>query len=63
MTLKKKLKPPYIEQNVRIGSGSIIFPGVRIGENTLIGAGTLVTKDIPSNCIAYGNPLVIKNGK
>ena len=34
----------------------MILPGVSIGENTVIGAGSVVTKNIPANCIAYGNP-------
>lgn len=33
-----------------------ILPGVTIGDNTIIGAGSVVTKDIPSNCVAYGSP-------
>ena len=43
-----------------IGSSSVILPGRRIGQNCLIGAGTVVTRDIPSNSIAYGNPMVIR---
>jgi len=39
-----------------IGAGSIINPGVKIGENALIGAGSVVTKDIPENAIAVGIP-------
>ena len=34
----------------------MILPGVKIGDNTVIGAGSVVTKDIPDNCIAVGNP-------
>ncbi|WP_043931390.1 sugar O-acetyltransferase [Bacillus sp. EB01] len=48
--------PVVIEDNVWIGAGSIILPGVRIGENTVIGAGSVVTKDIPANVIAVGSP-------
>lgn len=48
--------PVYIERNVWIGSGVQIIPGVTIGENTVIGAGSIVTKDIPSNVVAAGNP-------
>ena len=36
--------------------GSIILPGVRIGKNSVIGAGSVVTKDIPENVVAVGNP-------
>lgn len=32
------------------------MPGVSIGDNSVIGAGSVVTKDIPANCVAYGNP-------
>ena len=38
-----------------IGSHSIILPGVTIGENAVIGAGSVVTKDVPDNAIAVGN--------
>lgn len=39
-----------------IGGGVIILPGVTIGDGTVIGAGSVVTKDIPANCVAVGNP-------
>lgn len=42
--------------NVWIGAGAIILPGVTIGKNSVIGAGSVVTKDIPSNVLALGNP-------
>jgi len=45
-----------IEDNVWIGSHTIILPGVCIGRNSAIGAGSVVTKDIPANCLAAGNP-------
>lgn len=45
-----------IKDNVWIGSDVVINPGVIIGENSVIGAGSLVTKSIPANCIAVGNP-------
>lgn len=45
-----------IGDNVWIGGNSIICPGVHIGSNTVIGAGSVVTKDIPDWCIAAGNP-------
>ena len=48
--------PVKIEDNVWIGGGAIILPGVVIGKNSVIGAGSVVTKDIPSNCVAVGNP-------
>ena len=55
-------KPIKIENNVWIGTDVIILKGVSIGKNTIIGAGSVVTKDIPANVIACGNPCkVIKD--
>lgn len=48
--------PIKIGKNCWIGAGVIIVPGVTIGDNTVIGAGSVVTKDIPSNVVAVGNP-------
>ncbi len=48
-----------IQDNVFIGAGSIIMPGVTIGLNSIIGAGSVVTKDIPANSVAVGNPAKI----
>lgn len=48
--------PVKIEDNVWIGGGVIILPGVTIGKNTVIGAGSVVTKSIPKNSLAFGNP-------
>ena len=45
-----------IGSNVWIGADVIILPGVSIGDNTVIGAGSVVTKNIPSNVLAVGNP-------
>lgn len=49
-------EPIYIGKNVWITSRCIILGGVRIGDNSVIGAGSVVTKDIPANCLAAGNP-------
>lgn len=49
-------QPIIIEDNVWLGGGVIVCPGVRIGENSVIGAGSVVTKDIPANVVAVGNP-------
>lgn len=49
-------RPIHIGDRVWIGGGAIICPGVTIGENTTIGAGSVVTKDIPANVFAAGNP-------
>lgn len=46
----------HIGNNVWIGANSVILPGVNIGDNSVIGAGSIVTKDIPSNVVAVGNP-------
>lgn len=48
--------PVEIGKNVWIGMNSTILPGVKIGDNSIIGAGSVVTRDIPSNCLAYGTP-------
>ena len=48
--------PVTIGDNVWIGGQAVILPGVRIGENTVIGAGSVVTRDIPANVVALGNP-------
>lgn len=48
--------PVHIKDNVWIGAGAVILPGVTIGENSVIGAGSIVTKDIPANVVAVGNP-------
>ena len=51
--------PVEIKDNAWIGAGSILLPGVTIGENSVIGAGSVVTRTIPANCIAVGNPCKI----
>lgn len=53
---KSATAPVTIGRNVWIGGGAIILPGVSIGDGTTIGAGSVVTKSIPSNCLAVGNP-------
>lgn len=55
-------RPVTIGDNVWIGGSVTILPGVRIGSNVTIGAGSVVTKDIPDNVVAVGNPCkAIKN--
>lgn len=49
-------RPVTIGDNVWIGGSVTILPGVSIGDNVTIGAGSVVVKDIPSNCVAAGNP-------
>ena len=48
--------PVHIGKNCWLGAGVIVMPGVTIGDNTVIGAGSIVTKDIPANVVAVGNP-------
>ncbi len=49
-------KNVVIEENVKIGGNVTILPRIKIGKNSLIGAGSVVTKDIPKNSVAIGNP-------
>lgn len=49
-------KPITIGNDVWIGGNVCVMPGVTVGDNTVIGAGSIVTKDIPSNVVAVGNP-------
>jgi UDP-2-acetamido-3-amino-2,3-dideoxy-glucuronate N-acetyltransferase len=51
-----KLLKTRVKRYASIGAGSVINPGVTIGENALIGAGSTVTRDIPDNAVAHGNP-------
>ncbi len=53
---KTQSSPVVIGDNVWIGGGSIIMPGTRIGNDVSIGAGSVVTKDIPDGMLAFGNP-------
>tara|TARA_Y100001972_G_C7658325_1_gene331721 strand:- start:2627 stop:3052 length:426 start_codon:yes stop_codon:yes gene_type:complete len=55
-----KMKKTTVGDRVRIGSNATILP-VNIGNNVVIGAGSVVTKDIPDNCVVYGNPVKIKS--
>ena len=51
-----KVEPTRIQKNASIGSGVTILANVTVGENALIGAGSVVTRDVPANAIAAGNP-------
>ena len=55
-----EVKPVHIGENSWIGYNVIILPGVAIGKNTIIGAGSVVTKSIPCGVVAAGNPCVVK---
>lgn len=49
-------QPITIADNVWLGGGVTVLPGVTIGENTVVGAGAVVTRDLPANVVAVGNP-------
>ncbi len=48
--------PIRIGKNCWLGAGVVVMPGVTIGDNVVVGAGSIVTKDLPSNVVAVGNP-------
>ncbi|WP_048000980.1 sugar O-acetyltransferase [Lactiplantibacillus herbarum] len=48
--------PVHIGANCWLGAGVIVLPGITIGDNVVIGAGSIVTKDLPDNVVAVGNP-------
>ena len=48
--------PVRVEDGAWIGGGSILLPGVTVGRNSVVGAGSVVTRSIPANCVAVGNP-------
>jgi len=55
-TIDGKEGPVMLKKNCKIGSHSVIMPGVTIGENSVIGAFSFVSEDVPSNVVAYGIP-------
>lgn len=55
-----KVEPTIVKKGASIGSGTTILANVTIGENAIIGAGSVVTKDIPANAISAGNPARVK---
>lgn len=56
---KKGISPVIIGNDVFIGARSIVLKGVKIGDRSIVGAGSVVTKEIPSDCIVAGNPAKI----
>lgn len=50
---------PHIMQGASIGANATILPGIKIGKNAMVGAGAVVTKDVPDNAIVAGNPAKI----
>ena len=49
-------KPIVVEDNVWLGGGAILLPGVRIGRNAVVGAGAVVSRNVPANTVVVGNP-------
>lgn len=58
-TIDNKKGRVILKKNCKIGSHSIIMPGVTIGENSIIGAGSFVNKNIPNNVVVFGTPAKI----
>jgi len=54
--IKDELLGPTIEENAKIGANSTLLPGVTIGKNSLVGAASLVTKNVPENIVVCGHP-------
>jgi acetyltransferase-like isoleucine patch superfamily enzyme len=57
----KCMKGPTIKMGAQIGVNSTIMPFITIGENSLVGAGSVVTKDVPSDSVVYGNPAKVRS--
>jgi acetyltransferase-like isoleucine patch superfamily enzyme len=53
---KELMKGPTIRRGARVGGGAVLCPGVEVGEEAFVGAGAVVTKDVPPKTIVYGNP-------
>lgn len=58
-TIDDKEGEVHLKSNCRIGSHSVIMPGITIGKNSIIGAFSFVNKDIPDNVIAFGTPVKV----
>ncbi|MBQ9625037.1 MAG: N-acetyltransferase [Clostridia bacterium] len=56
-----KLEETVVKKGASIGTGAVILCGVTVGENALVGAGSVVTKDVPANAVVAGNPAKIIN--
>jgi len=54
------LAAPRFEAGAKVGSGSVVLAGVTIGEHALVGAGSLVTRDVPARALAYGHPARVR---
>lgn len=58
-SLRFERAAPKILHGARIGGGAILLPGITIGKNSFVGAGSVVTKDVPEQAIVFGNPAKI----
>jgi acetyltransferase-like isoleucine patch superfamily enzyme len=58
-TIDQKQGPVLLKKNCRIGSHSVVMPGVTIGENSIVGAFSFVNRDIPDRAVAYGVPVQV----
>jgi acetyltransferase-like isoleucine patch superfamily enzyme len=52
--------PPFFEEGCSIGAGAVILPGVRVGKNSIVGAGAVVTHDVPEGIVVAGVPAIFK---
>jgi acetyltransferase-like isoleucine patch superfamily enzyme len=59
--VKNELKGAIVRKNAKIGANATLLPGITIGENALVGAGAVVTKDVPANKVVTGNPAKVIN--
>jgi acetyltransferase-like isoleucine patch superfamily enzyme len=61
LTVKDDLVGAHIERGAKVGANVTLLPGVRIGANALVGAGSVVTRDVPPGAVVAGNPAVVIN--
>lgn len=59
--VKRNLSGPTIGRHAKVGANSTLLPGVCLGDSCLIGAGSVVTHDIPDHAVAYGNPATVRS--